>query len=244
MKYLADTHMHSIYSYDGQMRLESMIEAGISMGLTHMAFTEHVEFGQITLKQFLNRYKVYRDEIEELQEKYPNITLLKGAEISNPEIYRKELEELNKLDLDYIIGSNHITPASSSELDILKYYKSILDIVTEGGIDSLGHLDYLRRKYDDSFITNEIIEEILSVMIKNNITLEVNTSAKRRKNLDSFPSQEKMMIYKNLGGDKITIGSDAHRLNEIYDNIPEVSENYQDLNQGVYVKRKFISLTK
>lgn len=244
MKYLADTHMHSIYSYDGQMRLVSMIEKGISLGLTHMAFTEHVEFGQITLKQFLNRYKVYREELELLQETYPNIILLKGAEISNPEIYSKELEEINKLDLDFLIGSNHITPSSLNELDILNYYKRILDIVKNGGIDSLGHLDYLRRKYDDSCITDDIISEILNEMIKKDITLEINTSAIRRKNLDSFPSQKKLELYKNLGGEKVTIGSDAHRLNEIYDSIPEISNSYKELNQGVYIKRKFKSLTK
>lgn len=244
MKYLADTHMHSIYSYDGQMRLESMINKGISLGLSYMSFTEHVEFGQITLKQFLNRYRVYCEEIDELQEKYPEITLLKGAEISNPEIYSKELNELNKLDLDYIIGSNHITPNSGSNLDILEYYKRILEIVKQGGIDSLGHLDYLRRKYDDSSVTKEIIEEILRTMIDNNITLEINSSAIRRKNLDSFPSKEKIELYKYLGGSRVTIGSDAHRLNEIYDSIPLISESYPELDQGVYIKRKFKSLTK
>lgn len=29
MSYLADMHMHSIYSYDGQMRLKQMVERGI-----------------------------------------------------------------------------------------------------------------------------------------------------------------------------------------------------------------------
>lgn len=242
MEYLADTHMHSIYSYDGQMNIESMVKKGKSLCLSYIAFTEHVEFGQITLKQFLNRYKIYEEEVAFLQEKYPEIVLLKGAEISNPEKYPKELEELNKLDFDYLIGSNHIIPESGSKIALLNYYKSILNIVKQGGIDSLGHLDYVRRKFDDSQVTEEILTEIFETMLKNNITLEINSSAIRRKNLDSFPSKEKLELYKSLGGKRVTIGSDAHRLNEIYDNIPEISASNKEFTQGVYIKRKFKSI--
>ena len=250
MQYLADTHMHSIYSYDGQMCLTDMIEKGIELGLKYMAFTEHLEFSQITLKQFLNRYQVYSQEVDKLQEKYPEITLIKGVEFSNPDKYPHELEEVNKLDLDYIIGSNHESPKDNSELEILKYYKNILDMVKLGGIDSLGHLDYLRRKYDDSLSNNDelrkmrddLIREIYSYLIVSNIALEINSSAVRRCGLDSFPSEEKIQIYKELGGTKITIGSDAHRLNEIYDAIPQIDRSY-DLDKGIYLKREFISLS-
>ena len=114
MSYLADMHMHSIYSYDGQMRLKQMVERGKKLNLKYMAFTEHLEFNQITIKQFLNRYQLYKEELEQLQECNPEITLIKAVEISNPELYLKELESLNKLDLDYIIGSNHILPKNNS----------------------------------------------------------------------------------------------------------------------------------
>jgi len=238
MKYLADTHMHSIYSYDGQMNMESMIKRGIELGLKYMAFTEHLEFGQITLKQFLNRYKVYLEELNHLQEKYQDIQLIKGVEISNPEMYCKELEEIHKLDMDYIIGSNHQLPKKQTKKEIYNYYLTILKMVKLGGIDSLGHIDYIRRKFDDSFIDIDIIKEIYSYLIKNDISLEINSSAIRRKKLDSFPSDEKIKLYIECGGSKITIGSDAHRLNEIYDGIKKIDEEY-DLEKGVYIKRKF-----
>lgn len=243
MQYLADTHMHSIYSYDGQMCLKDMIMKGISLGLKYMAFTEHLEFSQITIKQFLNRYQVYCNEINKLQEQYPNITLMKGVEFSNPERYPQELEIVNTLDLDYIIGSNHNYPQNNSEAEILKYYQSILKMVRLGGIDTLGHLDYIRRKHDDSIIKDDIIKEIYTYLIKYDIALEINSSAIRRSGLDSFPSSQKLAIYKSMGGTKVTIGSDAHRLNEIYDAIPEIDYLY-DFNKGIYLRRKFISLSE
>lgn len=242
MKYLADTHMHSVYSYDGQMRISSVVERGLQLGLQYLAFTEHVELDQITLKQLLNRYACFSEEIDFVQDKYPNIKLIKGMEISNPERHLNELEVINKLDLDFLLGSNHILPKEYSDEDILLYYKRILDIVKNGGIDALAHLDYIRRKFDDSNIASELIEEILGCLIESNIALEINTSALRRKGIESFPDEDKLNLYKKLGGTLVTIGSDAHRLEEIYDNIEAIDLKH-DFNKGIYLKRKFISLS-
>ncbi len=241
MSYKADTHMHSIYSYDGQMKLEDMVERGMDLGLEYMAFTEHLEFGQINMNQFLNRYDLYKREVERLQELYPNITLLKGVEVSNPENYSEQMRVLKMLDLDYIIGSNHILPDDNSKREILLYYQRILGMVINCDIDAVGHLDYLRRRVDDSLLPNDMIGVIFKEMIRKNIALEINTSAVRRSGLDSFPSDEKLELYRSLGGNMVTYGSDAHRLYEIYDAIDEVSSKY-DFNQGVFVKRKFLSL--
>lgn len=64
------------------------------------------------------------------------------------------------------------------------------------------------------------------MIIKKNIALEINSSSARRKGLDSFPSTEKLELYKKLGGSKVTIWSDAHRINEIYDSIDTIDQNY------------------
>lgn len=242
MAYLADTHTHSIYSYDGQMRMEPAIKRALELGLKYLAFTEHVELNQISLKQFLNRFACYSDEIDFLQEKYPSIKLIKGLEISNPEIHLKELEIINQLDLDYILGSNHIFPKGNDKKEILNYYKRILEIVKIGGIDALAHLDYVKRRFDDSFISDEMFEEIFGYLIDSGIALEINTSALRRNCLDSFPSQDRLELYKKLGGTLVTIGSDAHRVEEIYDNVEATDYSY-DFNKGLYLKRKFISLS-
>ena len=242
MAYFADTHVHSVYSYDGQMRLEEGIKRGIELGLKYLAFTEHVEFEQISLKQFLNRFKCYSEEMDVLQERYPNIKLIKGVEISNPERHLKELEIINTLELDYILGSNHMLPKENTKEEILNYYRRILEIVKNGGIDSLAHLDYIKRRFDDAVLPIEILEEIYSYLIKSRIALEINTSALRRKVTSSFPSKDKLELYKKLGGTLVTIGSDAHRVSEIYDNISVIDNNY-DFNKGLILKRKFVSLS-
>ena len=240
MAYLADMHIHSIYSYDGQMRIESVIKRGLELGLKYLAFTEHIELDQITLKQVVNRYKCYCEELEILQEKYPNIKLIKGMEVSNPERHIDELQTLNNLDLDYILGSNHLLPKEYSKKEVLLYYKRILQMVKNGGIDAVAHLDYIRRRIDEVILPIGIIEEIFDTIISNDMALEINSSASRRINEFSFPNDEKLKLYQQMGGSKVTIGSDAHRLNEVFDNIENVSQKY-DFNKGIYLKRKFIS---
>ena len=48
--------------------------------------------------------------------------------------------------------------------------------------------------------------------------IEVNTSAERRAGLNLFPSIDKICRYK-LVSDYVTIGTDAHRENELVDNL-------------------------
>ena len=113
-------------------------------------------------------------------------------------------------------------------------------MVKNGGIDAVAHLDYIRRRIDEVILPIGIIEEIFDTIISNDIALEINSSASRRINEFSFPNDEKLKLYQQMGGSKVTIGSDAHRLNEVFDNIENVSQKY-DFNKGIYLKRKFIS---
>lgn len=91
-------------------------------------------------------------------------------------------------------------------------------------IDSYAHLDYVLRygplcadgstpertpgfyysKYRD------IIDEMLLILIREGICLELNTSRLRRGFPEANPGKAILLRYKELGGDMITIGSDAH----------------------------------
>lgn len=235
MKYLADTHMHSMYSYDGQMTIEDIVRQGISLNLKYLCITEHLEFSQISLKQAINRYKIYENEINRLSELYPSIILLKGIEVSNPNHYMYELESMQNMKIDYIIGSNH------NLIPSIEYYQEILKIVQCGLIDAIGHLDYVRRKYNVE-CPDDLLNEIFENMNKNSIVLEVNSSAQRRIQDLSFPNHDIIDLYLNNYDSRITIGSDAHRINEIYDGITNVDDKI-NADKGVFINRKFLTIT-
>ena len=55
------------------------------------------------------------------------------------------------------------------------------------------------------------IEQILINLINNGKGIEVNTSSFRYKLNDLTPSRGILKLYKELGGEIITLGSDSHR---------------------------------
>ncbi len=76
---------------------------------------------------------------------------------------------------------------------------------------------YMSKNFNKEYRNAEdIISEILKKLIKNNIGIEVNTSYIRYNLLPrTVPSKEILSLYKDLGGNIITFGSDAHRETQI-----------------------------
>ena len=47
MRITADYHVHSNFSGDCEATIDSMVEKGIELGLTHMCFTEHLDIDYV-----------------------------------------------------------------------------------------------------------------------------------------------------------------------------------------------------
>ena len=91
--------------------------------------------------------------------------------------------------------------------------------------DVYGHIDYVIRyviKYYDNVINKinydefrDILDEILLVIINKDKGIEINTSGIRYGLNSVHPNIEILKRYKELGGKIITIGSDAHRVEDL-----------------------------
>jgi histidinol-phosphatase (PHP family) len=66
-----------------------------------------------------------------------------------------------------------------------------------------------------------IIEEILQTVIDKGIGIEVNSSGLRQKCGISFPTVEYVQKYRDLGGTVISVGSDAHSVDQLGKNIQD-----------------------
>ena len=161
---------------------------------------------------------------------YPN--LLCGIELGQPLLNIEKAELIaNDPRLDFIIGSHHMNKnendfyyleynkMDSRQLDKLleNYFLEMLEMVKWGKFDVLGHLTYPLRyiageygldvdlsKYDD------IIIEIFKTLIDNGKGIEINTSGLRQKYGKAFPELAYVKMYRELGGEILSIGSDAH----------------------------------
>lgn len=97
-----------------------------------------------------------------------------------------------------------------------RYYQEMLDVVKAyKNYSVLGHMDLIKR-YDEAGIypfenVKPMIEEILKIVIADGKGIELNTSFHRYGLSDSMPSREILKLYRELGGEIITIGSDSHK---------------------------------
>lgn len=97
-----------------------------------------------------------------------------------------------------------------------RYYEEMLALVRRYKRYSvLGHLDLITR-YDRAGIypfeaIRPLVGEILRTVIADGKGIELNTSYHRYGLRDTTPSVEILKLYRSMGGEIITIGSDSHK---------------------------------
>ncbi len=230
-----DCHLHSSFSSDSKAPLESMVCRGIELGLHTMCITEHIDYDYPENSEgldFLLDFDAYKNELFRLKELYaPNIELLFGIEMGlMPYLGPRYKEIARAYPFDFIIGSSHLVEGIDpyepeyyerygSKQGLFKYFESIYNNITAPDMvdfDVYGHLDYAVRyapeknaffKFSDY---SEIIDEILKLLIRKDKGIEVNASGYKAGLGVPNPHPDILRRYKELGGEILTIGSDAH----------------------------------
>lgn len=226
---LYDYHVHCNFSPDSKTSMSKMIETAIDLGLDEICFTDHVDYDIKQTTKFVVNYKEYLHNLELMQHKYKNrIKLKKGIELGlQPHLIEKYTKDMNNNQFDFIICSQHAidrddlyhneffigkTQAQSYEI----YYKTLYEIIKKfDSYSVLGHLDLIKRygnfenPLDDSLFF-DIIEAILKEIIYKGKGIEINTSCFKYNLPDLTLSKKIISLYKDLGGEIITTGSDAH----------------------------------
>jgi histidinol-phosphatase (PHP family) len=206
--------------------MEEYLKKAIENNMKYICFTDHVDlnkndygYGYYNVDKF---FEVYN----KMQDKYGDkIQLLSGIEFSEPHLYKSELEKLYKHPYDFIIGSIHwvgdMFPCQEirKKYSVCKFYEmywqEVLKAVEVGGFDCLGHIDFPKRYYGDVVYDETLMNEIFNRMKKNNIVMEINTSSLRKGLSTSLPDLDLLRLYKNNGGTYVTIGSDAHSVEDL-----------------------------
>ncbi len=93
-------------------------------------------------------------------------------------------------------------------------------VVDFGGFSTLGHITFFERYLRIGGIDFDIkpylndFERILKKLISKGIALEINTKGLRLENA-AAPKYEIESLYRELGGELITLGSDAHMADQV-----------------------------
>lgn len=230
--YLADYHTHCRWSFDASHPMGEMALAGAAAGLSEICFTDHVELfepGECPPSTF--DWKALDAEYAAGRRAAGDrIVIRRGIELGEaPRDFAQAERVLRAMPQpDFIIGSIHqfsekfnradLYYDSSSdpkvaEEQITDYLERVLQLAKWGKFSVLGHLTLpLRYMNEDrgmhmSFDSREdAITEILRALIANGCGIEINTN---RGNAP-LPDARWVKLYRALGGEIITLGSDAH----------------------------------
>ena len=232
----SDYHIHTAFSGDCEFPPEHIVESAIKKGLKEICITDHQDFGFIAddILYELDVHNYYK-KIQEISYKYNNqITIKTGLEMGlEPDKFKKIDSFLCSEDFDFVIGSSHLIngfdpyypdyfKGKSDEEAFLEYFESIIsNLEVCNNFDVYGHLDYVVRyapnqhKYYSYNKFKEIIDTILTKIISLDKGIEINSGSFRYGLPFSNPCTEIIKRYKELGGEIITIGSDAHNPKDI-----------------------------
>lgn len=228
---LADYHIHTFFSGDSNASPDTIVQTAIEKGLCSICITDHLDFDYIEdgIRFELDNDK-YFNYLLELKNKYiDKLDIRIGIETGlEPGKAKRLYDFINRHDYDFVIGSSHLINGidpyypeyfynKTDYQAFMEYFESILtNLKSCRNFDVYGHLDYVVRyspNKDKNYILSDyssVIDEILINLITNGKGIEINTSGFRSGLSNPNPRLEIIKRYHKLGGEIITLGSDAH----------------------------------
>ncbi|SDY11296.1 histidinol-phosphatase HisJ family protein [Salimicrobium album] len=223
-----DYHLHTNHSFDSKASMEEVCREAIRKGVAEVCFTEHYSVNTKLPTYGHMNFEDYFYSIQQCRVKFKNEIIIKaGIELCEPHLMKDTYtDKLSGIELDFILGSVH--NINEEKLRSYMYHKTpeevyndffeeVYRLVSYSDIDVIAHFDLMKR-YGMTSIGNynflkhrDIIERILTKAIERNIGLEINTSGLRNEKInEAFPGMDILAMYKSLGGEILTIGSDSH----------------------------------
>ena len=235
-----DYHVHTTQSVDCVTPILASCEAAIAQGVTEIAFTDHIEHEPADMGFGFFDYDAYMADLEHARAVFGDrLVILSGAEVDFNRRIAPDVEAfLQTHQFDFVIGSVHygddgeiIFPEyfDSRSLDdvFIPYYDEIRAAVESGLFDTIGHIDLPKRyapaaagAYDPLRFETELTS-IFRLMIRRDMSFEINTSGIRQAPRTSMPGPQIVSLYTRLGGRLITLGSDSHVPETIGAGIPQ-----------------------
>ena len=237
MKYY-DMHVHTAFSGDSRADPYLVADEAVKKGLGGLCITDHVDFDYpVELDiSFDVDMASYFTELLALKKNYEDVLDVRiGIELGLQTHITEKLKAFVETysQLDFIIGSSHIVngrdpyypeyfEGRTQKAAYLEYFESVLENVRIfDGFDVYGHLDYIVRygpeKNKDYSYTEyaDIIDEILRQLIERGKGIELNTAGYRYGLGQPNPCEDIVKRYRELGGEIITLGSDAHEPKDV-----------------------------
>ena len=230
---MIDYHNHTKLCKHAEGEVFQYVEKAISLGITEMAFTDHMplpnEF-DLAHRMSEKEMEIYAEWINKAQARYPEIKILFGIEADYYEGFEEYTEKyLYQYDFDLVIMSIHFMknwpegnwvfhydfPERSFEDIYSEYLQTIITGLKTGLYDVVGHLDIIKTPGQSmSQLVPDAVSRVMGEIKNQNMVLEINSSGFRKKVGEPYPELQLLDIIKK-NDVPICIGSDAHAPDQV-----------------------------
>lgn len=225
-----DYHLHTHFSPDSHATMEAMCRSAIRQGIPEIGFSEHYDLNASEPLRDWFRLEPWAAELERCRALFAGRLVIRaGIEIGEPHIFSREAAAmLARYPFDYALGSLHwvgrdtiFDPSYFRAYPAREAYRLFFEelarLTAAGNFDILSHFDvpartsvsvyggYDPRDYED------FIRPVLRNCIERGLALDLNTAALRTRARVLTPGLEVLRWYVQMGGERVTLGSDAHR---------------------------------
>ena len=210
-----------------------LCERAVAAGVMGIAVTDHYNCDVADRYHMDVRLRQSVFDVERARLAFgDSLYIAMGVELGQGHLYPGQSREvLAGAPFDFVLGTVHCDDSGRriEEIDFDSpqvvvsrvmegYFRVCLEMCRWGQFDSLAHLGYPQRiiwgRYRipvDLAAYREMIEEVLRELIRQGKALELNTGGLRMGLGRIIPGPEVFRWYKDLGGELVTLGSDAHR---------------------------------
>lgn len=227
-----DQHVHTFLSHDSNELMENYLDKLKVDGVDTFVSTEHLEVSTLGNEfDVIPDFKLQQLKLEEMGKKY-DINMLMGVEVG----YRKSAHNR----IEEIVESNHfdlvlLSIHNDEEVDVAsptyqrrsktrdEIYDKYLDlciyaVTNYKNYDVFAHVEYMIRYMNgdiDLLNHKQKLTKLFKILIEDEKSLEINTRFIYRGNNTDY-LKEILAIYRECGGEIVSVGSDCHMLKDFY----------------------------
>ncbi len=230
-----DYHIHTSFSPDSPTDPEEYCQRAVELGIPEIGFSEHWDvnpYEDSSVTHFLQP-EPWWQEITRLRNLFAGRLVLRaGIEVGEPHVYLAETASmLSTLPFDYVLGSVHFVGehmmfderyfrSHPADEIYLSYLAELEKMVRVADLDIVAHFDIPARTakpilgYDIARY-EQPTRAVLQLVIDRHLALDVNVSGLRKPAANLMPDPLILKWYYEMGGKYLTLGSDAHSLDQL-----------------------------
>jgi histidinol-phosphatase (PHP family) len=227
-----DAHLHTELSPDSAVPLELYCAQAAERRVREIAITDHLDFmpgaPAYRYADYASRERMVRGAAERWAGR---VTIRFGVELTYESRYEDQIREhLRTHSYDYSIGSVHGMPdgpyvksriasfvaGKTLAEAVAPYFGEVAAAIRSRLFDTLGHMDQCKRWMLPWFLpadyaaAPELYEPLLVALVNSGTALEVNASGLRHPTGETYPAPWVVARFRELGGQRVTVGSDSH----------------------------------